>query len=88
MVLVLLGMILVIGVVGGSAFLIVRQALDRLTGHSTDNFEARVLDELEILRVRLDRISERLDGRMDATIGKKEAPGLMFPGDEDEGGER
>ena len=87
MVLVLLGMVLVIGLVGVSAFVIVRQALDRLTGHSTDHFESRVLDELEILRVRLDRISERLDAQMDPEIRTKEAPGLLLPLEGGEGEE-
>jgi hypothetical protein len=81
MVLLLLAIVFFIGLVGGSAFLLVRQALDRLSGHAGDNFESRVLDELEVLRLRLDRISERLDAPAEPRIGPVDPPLGRLPGD-------
>lgn len=80
MVLVLLGVVFFIGVVGGGAFLLVRQALDRLSGHATESFESRVLDELEVLRIRLDRISERLDAQLDPDIQGVDRAAGKLPG--------
>ena len=61
-ILILLFVIIVpVGLIGVGAFLFVRQSLDRILDRDSDTFEPRVLSELEALRVRLDRISEKLD---------------------------
>lgn len=79
LILLLLFVLFVVGVVGGGGFLVVRQMLDRLEGGSPDDFQSRVLDELEVLRVRLDRISERLDAQADRKIHEGPAEREQLP---------
>ena len=61
-------LVVCIGLIGFTVSLIVRQMLERRSETVTDGFEARVLDELEILRTRLDAISEKLGDDRDPVL--------------------
>ena len=83
-----------VGLIGVGAFLFVRQSLDRILDRDSDSFESRVLDELEVLRMRLDQISERLDAipgeRLDGSgdgtpRGLDKTPGSLPPSPVGEG---
>ena len=83
-ILLLLVIVLVVGVVGVSAYLVVRQVLERLFERGRESFETRVLDELEVLRVRLDRINERLPAHSTQDLkGPTETPKKLPLGPQD-----
>ena len=79
--LLLIVIVFVVGVIGVGAYLVMRQALERLFEGGDENFETRVLDELEVLRVRLDRISERLDANSPENFGKATETPKKLPSD-------
>ena len=68
-----------VGAIGVGAFLIVRRMLDRAIDRGSESFESRVLEEFEVIRLRLDRISERLDAGFSSNLKPPPEPPKGLP---------
>lgn len=79
-------LIVPIGAIGVGAFLVARKMLERVIDHEVESFEARVLGELEELRLRLEQISKKLDRRGGLGIGPAQNSQPALPLTEDQDG--